>query len=182
VSKVTEERQPRRHPARREGPASHSLESYGDARLLWVVRAPSESPPIVVGSLLAAATTGALVAMGHRAGHVAMPFAAIGAVPFQRTSDSGVVGLVFIGFVFHVAMMFVWAALYAALAQRSRHRVIIAIAFAAANFLCSWIVTWSTARGLAAVLPLGDRIVYAIAFAIALVVGMRYAFSYSRNA
>ena len=137
---------------------------------------------MIVGSLATAATTGALVAMGHRAGHVAMPFAAIGGVPFQRTSDSGVVGLVFIGVVFHVAVTFVWSALYVSLAQRSRHRAIIAIAFGAANFLCSWIVTWSTSRGLAAVLPLGDRIVYAIIFAIALVVGMRYAFSYSRNA
>ena len=111
-----------------------------------------------------------------------MAFAAIGAVPFQRTSDSGVVGLVFIGLVFHVVVTFVWSALYVWIAQRSRHRVMIAIAFGLANFLCSWIVTWSTARGVASVLPLGDRIVYAIILAIALVVGMRYAFSYSRNA
>jgi hypothetical protein len=111
-----------------------------------------------------------------------MPFAAIGAVPFQRTSDSGVVGLVFIGFVFHVAVTFVWSALYVWLAERSRRRMMLAMAFAAANFFCSWIVTWSTARGLASVLPLGDRIVYAIILAIALVMGMRYAFLYSRNA
>jgi hypothetical protein len=162
--------------------ARRALESIRRARLLWIVRAPSESPAIIVGSLATAATTGALVAMGHRAGHVAMPFAAIGAVPFQRTSDSGVAGLVFIGFVFHVAATCVWAALYVWFAERAHHRAIIAIAFAAANFLGSWIVTWSTARGLATALPLGDRIVYAIVFAFALVAGMRYAFSYSRNA
>ena len=120
--------------------------------------------------------------MGHRAGHAAIPFAAIGAVPFQRTSDSGVVGLVFIGFLFHVAVTFVWTAFYAWFAERSRHRVLLAVAIAAANFFCSWIVTWSTARGLASVLPLGDRIVYALILAIALAAGMRYAFSHSRNA
>jgi len=169
-------------PERSRRTAFQSLEAGTDRRLLWVVHAHSESPTIVVGSLATAATTGALVAMGHRAGHVAMAFAAIGAVPFQRTSESGVVGLVFIGFVFHVAVTFVWSALYVWIAQRSRHRAIIALVFAVANFLCSWIVTWSTARGIAGVLPLGDRIVYAIIFAIALVVGMRYAFSHSRNA
>ena len=162
--------------------ARRHLSRFNIAACFGVVRAPTESPTNIVGSLATAATTGALVAMGHRAGHVAIPFAAIGAVPFQRTSDSGVVGLVFIGFVFHVAATFVWSALYVWIAQRSRHRTIIAIGFAVANFLGSWIVTWSTSRGIAGVLPLGDRIVYAIIFAIALVAGMRYAFSYSRNA
>lgn len=146
------------------------------------MRPLSQSPAVIVGTLVTAAATGALVAMGHRAGHIAIPFAAIGAVPLQRTSESGVVGLVFVGFVFHVAVTFVWSALYVWFAQRSRRRAIIAVGFAAANFFCSWIVTWSTARGVGSVLPLGDRLVYAIVFAIALMVGMRYAFSDSRNA
>ena len=140
------------------------------------MRVTASSPAIAVGAIAAAATTGALIAMGHRAGHAAMPFAAIGAVPFQRASNSGVVGLVFTGFVLHVAAMFVWAFVYAWLASRLRRPVLVAIIIAAVNFLCSWIVAWASGRGMASVLPLGDRIVFAAILASAYVVGMRYAF------
>jgi hypothetical protein len=46
----------------------------------------------------------------------------------------------------------------------------------------SWIVTLSTGAGVASVLQLGDRIVFALVYALALVVGMRFALSLLRNA
>ena len=44
------------------------------------------------------------------------------------------------------------------------------------QFTLSWIIAWSSGSGLASVLALGDRIVYALVLAGALVVGMRFAF------
>src|SRR6185503_16003651 len=95
------------------------LEGAMRARLLCGVRAQPLSPAVVVGTIAASATTGALIAMGRRAGHAVIAFASIGAVPFERTSNSGAVGLVFSGFVLHVAAMFVWALIYVWIAQRS---------------------------------------------------------------
>lgn len=151
-------------------------------RLFCCVRAKSPSPAVVVGSIAAAATTGALLAMGHRAGHVGLPFASIGAVPFQRTANSGVVGLVFTGFVLHVAAMFVWAFVYVWIARMTRRPVVSAVGMAAANFFCSWLVAWASGRGIATVLPLGDRLLLAVILAGAYVAGMRYAFPPLRNA
>ena len=159
-----------------------ALESGFRARLLCVVRAQPFSPAVVVGAIAASATTGALLAMGRRAEHAAMPFASIGAVLFQRTANSGVVGLVFTGFVLHIVAMFVWAYVYVWIVERTKRPVLGAIAVAAANFFSSWIVAWSSGRGVASVLPLGDRIVYAVILAGAYVVGMRYALPASRNA
>ncbi|HEY9228587.1 MAG TPA: hypothetical protein VIP11_18175 [Gemmatimonadaceae bacterium] len=146
------------------------------------MRAKPFSAAIVVGTIAASSTTGALVAMGRRAGHAAIPFAAIGAVAFQRTADSGVVGLVFTGFVLHVAAMFVWAFVYVWIAERTRRPITTAITVATVNFLVSWLVAWSTGRGVASVLPLGDRIVFGAILAASYIVGMRYAFSTPRNA
>jgi hypothetical protein len=114
--------------------------------------------------------------MGHRAGHAAIPFAAIGAVPFQRSANSGVVGLVFTGFILHVGAMFVWAFLCVWFTERVRRPIVVATVVATANFFSSWIVAWSTGRGLASVLPLGDRLGLALVLAAAYVMGMRYAF------
>jgi len=111
-----------------------------------------------------------------------MPFASIGAVPFERSANSGVVGLVFTGFILHVAATIVWSFIYFWIAERTRRPVITAIGVASANFFASWLVAWSSGRGIASVLPLGDRVVYAAILAGALVVGMRYAFPTSRNA
>ena len=153
-----------------------------ERRLLCAVQEQPISAGVVVGSVAAAATTGALVAMGHRVGHVGIPFAAIGAVPFQRSASSGVVGLVFTGFVLHVALMFAWGVICVWLAARTQRPMLAAGSVAVADFLCSWIVAWASGKGLATVLPLGDRIAFALILAVTLVVGMRYAFSSLRNA
>jgi hypothetical protein len=120
--------------------------------------------------------------MGHRVGHAGIPFAAIGAVPFQRTASSGVVGLVFTGFVLHVVSMLVWGVICVWIRERTERPVLAAGTVAGANFLGSWIVAWASGKGISTVLPLGDRIALALILMVALVVGMRYAFLPPRNA
>lgn len=119
--------------------------------------------------------------MGHRAGRALMPFAAIGAIPFQRT-DIGSAGLVFAGALLHLVAMFVWAYAFVWLAERTKQPVVAAIVVAVVNFMVSWILTSATGRGVATVLPLGDRVLFAVILAGAYVAGMRYALPASRNA
>src|SRR5262249_32060986 len=157
------------------------LEPPATRGLLWAVPLHSKSAVPFVGSVAAAATTGALIAMGHRAGHAAIPFAAIGAVAFQR-AQSGAVGLVFTGFVLHLAMRFAWATICVWLARLTRRPGLSAAAVAAANFGATWAIAWATGKGVATVLPLGDRLAFALILAISLGVGMRYAFSAHRSA
>jgi hypothetical protein len=120
--------------------------------------------------------------MGRRVGHAGIPFAAIGAVPFQRSANAGVVGLVFTGVVLHIASIIVWSFLYVWIVQRVRRPAATAVLIAAANFFCSWLVAWSSGNGVASVLPLGDRLALAVVLAAALLVGMRYAFFPAQNA
>lgn len=151
-------------------------------RLLWGVRGQSYTATVVVGALTASATTGALVAIGHRAGHAALPFAAIGAVLFPRDAGSGAVGLVFAGFVFHVLAMFVWSYVCVRLAERTGSRAFAAVTVTAGNFIASWVVAVTGGRGLASELTLGDRLLFSLVLGVSLVVGMRYAFFASRDA
>jgi hypothetical protein len=159
-----------RHLSRTSAPAS-----------LLDVRAQPFSLTIVVGAIAASATTGALLAMGHRAGRAVMPFAAIGAVPLQRT-NLGTAGLAVAGLFLHVAAMFVLASVYVWVAERTKQPVVTAILVAVVNLVASWLVTWATGRGVATVLPLGDRVLYAVILAAAYIAGMRYALRASRNA
>jgi hypothetical protein len=135
------------------------------------------STGVIVGGVAAAATTGALVAMGHRVSSAAIPFAAISATLFRRTSASGAAGLVFTGVVLHVTAMFVWSMVFVWLVERLRWSSVVSGAFiGAAQFALSWLVAWGSGEGLATVLPLGDRIVFALILTVSLVVGMRFAF------
>lgn len=135
------------------------------------------SPVAAVGGLAAAATTGAVIAMGHRAGSAGLPFVAISALLFHRTVASGAAGLVFTGFVLHVVAMFLWSYLFVWLVERIVHREVVAAALVAlGHFGLSGVVAWATGDGLASVLPLGDRIVFAAILAGSLVVGIRLAF------
>jgi uncharacterized membrane protein (DUF485 family) len=138
---------------------------------------------VPTGSVLAAATTGALVAMGHRLGSVALPFAATSAVVLHRTVAAADTGLVFAGLVLHVTIAFVWSFVFVFLVTRMRlSDVVAAIVIAVGELVTSWIVTLSTGVGVASVLQLGDRIVLALVYALALVVGMRFALPLLRNA
>lgn len=149
--------------------------------MFWCVSSRASAGPastgVIVGGVAAAATTGALIAMGHRLGSAALPFAAISAALFRRATASGAVGLVFAGVVLHVTAIVVWSVVFAWLVERLRWPSIVAGAFiGAAQFALSWLVAWGTGEGLAAVLPLGDRIVFALILTVSLVVGMRFAF------
>ncbi len=138
------------------------------------------STGVIVGGVAAAATTGALIAMGHRVGSAAIPFAAISAAFFRRTAGSGAAGLVFTGIVFHVTVMFVWAVVFAWLVERLRWSSVLAAALiGATQFGLSWLVAWGSGEGLATVVPLGDRILFALILSASLVVGMRFAFLHS---
>ena len=121
--------------------------------------------------------------MGHRIGSSAIPFAAISATLFRRTAASGAAGLVFAGVVLHITAMFVWSVVFVWLVERLRWSSIVAGAFiGAAQFALSWLVAWGSGEGLATILPLGDRIVFALILTVSLVVGMRFAFFPLRNA
>lgn len=123
--------------------------------------------------------------MGHRAGGVWLPFAEIGAAVFPRTASTGATGgmppSTLVGIGVHVAAMYFWTLAFVWLADRL-NRVLAAIMVGAANFIVAWLVTRFTGAGLASVLSLGDRVTFALILMIALVVGMRYARPYSRNA
>jgi hypothetical protein len=155
--------------------------------LFWGVSSRTSAGPVstgvIVGGVAAAATTGALIAMGHRMGSAALPFAAISGTLFRRPAASGAVGLVFAGIVLHVTAMFVWSVLFVWLVERLRwSRIFAGMFIGAAHFALSWLVAWGTGEGLASILPLGDRIVFALILIASLVVGMRFAFLPLRNA
>jgi hypothetical protein len=134
-----------------------------------------------VAGVVAAATAGALVAMGHRAGGVWIPFAEMGALVVRRAGSAGFVLAVLAGVGVHVASMFFWTLAFVWLADRLNHGVA-AVMVGAANFVTSWFVAYFTGAGLASALALGDRVTFAAILIAALVVGMRYARPLSRNA
>ena len=121
--------------------------------------------------------------MGHRMGSAALPFAAISGTLFRRAAASGAVGLVFAGIVLHITAIFACAVVFVWLVERLRwSSVVSGVLIGAAHFSLSWLVAWGTGTGLAAILPLGDRIVLALILFASLVVGMRFAFLPLRNA
>lgn len=101
----------------------------------------------------------------------------------RRTPTFSDGALVAVGFVLHVTMVFVWSALFVWLVRDARWRdFAAAVAVALGAFFLAGIVASLSGAGAASVLPLGDRVVLALAFAGALVVGMRFAFPPLRNA
>jgi hypothetical protein len=134
------------------------------------------SPTTVVGAISAAATAGALVAIGHRARDTGGAFATIAAVFTRRAT-----GPVFVGVVLHTVLVFVWSAICVRLAKRFRSQVLGALVVGVANFFVSSLVAAWAGRGLASELTLGDRVVYAVVLTVSLIVGMRYAFLHPRE-
>lgn len=136
---------------------------------------------LVVGSVVAAATIGALFAMGRRLGSAALPFASIGAILVRSSGFAMDSRVVVGGLLLHVVFAFLWSALAVQLA-RGLSSTLSAVLTATTQFIVSWIVAWRSGNGLASALVLGDRLVYAVVLAGALVLGMRFAFSLMRNA
>lgn len=126
---------------------------------------------------MASATTGALIALGHRAGGAGLPFAAIGAGLLHATPGNRDFGVVLAGVVLHVAMMLLWSAIFVWLLDHARlGELISALLIAIGHFVVSWAVASSTGAGAASILPLGDRLVLAMVLFTALICGMRFAF------
>jgi hypothetical protein len=145
--------------------------------LLCEVSDQITSPGAVVGGIAASATTGAIIAMGHRAGAVGLPFASIGAVVLRGTVTSGSAGMVLVGLGIHLATIAAWSYLFLWALERFIHRdVFAALLVGAVQFALSGLVTRVTGDGLASVLPLGDRIMFALILAASLVGGIRLAF------
>lgn len=118
--------------------------------------------------------------MGRRIGSAGFPFASIGATvlrPSVFTTDSR---SVVIGLVLHALFAVLWTLLATQLA-RGIKAPLAAVITAMTQFVVSWIIAWWSGNGLASALALGDRIVYAVVLACALVVGMRFAFSLTRD-
>jgi hypothetical protein len=140
------------------------------------------SPVVAVGGVTVAATTGALIAMGHRAGSAGLPFAAISALVLHRATSAVAIGMVFTGLALHIVAIFVWCFIFVWMVEHAIHNEIVTgVLVAAAQFIVSGIATWATGQGSASVLPLGDRIVFAAILAISLVVGIRLAFPRSHS-
>jgi hypothetical protein len=148
-----------------------ALESTAARRLLWSVPRQATSSGVVVGGVAAAATTGALVAIGKRLGGVAFPFAAIGDVVLRRSTSSAVAA----GVLIHVAAAFLWGAIYLWLVRRGWRDWRAAVLIGVAQLGSSWLIASATGRGMATLLPLGDRIALALVLSAALVAGMRFA-------
>lgn len=138
---------------------------------------------MVLGSIAAAATTGALLAIGRRLGGVGVGLGAIGNVLVHAPGGAGTTAAVVVGLVVHLVAMFLWTAVFLELWRRVGHRdVVAALAVAIAELALSWIVARASGAGIATVVPLGDRVLLALILALSLVVGMRFAFSPLRNA
>ncbi|MFI5230333.1 MAG: hypothetical protein ACHQWU_14765 [Gemmatimonadales bacterium] len=147
------------------------------------MQAIDRSPIVVLGSIAAAATTGALLAIGRRLGGPSVALAAVGNVVVQAPGGAGTPPAILVGLALHVVAAFVWTAVFFAVWNRLQRRDIVAALIVAAGQLAlSWIVARASGAGIATVVPLGDRVLLALILALSLVVGMRFAFSPLRNA
>jgi len=137
---------------------------------------------VTIATLAASATTGALIAMGHRVGGASLPFAAIASVLLGRELGAGTTRLVVAGVLLHLIATFVWTAVFVWLLRSwSGLDVLAALVVGAAELTFSWSVAHVTGAGIATLLPLGDRVVLAVILSASLVLGIRFAFSRSET-
>jgi hypothetical protein len=158
-----------------------ALERMVARRFLWDVHGrPASIPTIIatIGALAASATTGALIAMGHRVGGASLPFTAIASVLLGRELGAGSSPLVVAGVLLHLIATVIWTAVFVWLLRTwSGRDVLAALVVGAAELTYSWSVAHVTGAGIATMLPLGDRVVLAVILSASLVAGIRFAFS-----
>jgi hypothetical protein len=107
----------------------------------------------------------------------------MGATLLRQTVTAASANLVLAGLALHVTLAFVWSFVFVFLVRRARWRAVgAAIAIGLGELVTSWLVTSLTGAGIASVLQLGDRIVLALVYALAVLAGMRFAFLPLRNA
>src|ERR1041385_7426612 len=133
-----------------------ALECASASGLLWGVQERETSPLPIVGCVVAAATIGALVAMGRRLGSAAFPFASIGAIAWRSSGFAIDSRSLVSGLLLHVVFVFLWSVLALKLA-RGLGTTLSALLTATTQFVVSWIVAWWSGSGLASALALGDR-------------------------
>lgn len=138
------------------------------------------------GAVTAAATVGALIAIGHRIGRAALPLGTIGAFVAGRHAflfgDPATTRDLLVGTVVQVGICIAWAVLTAWLVLDRRARLgWTVLAVAVADFVMSWIFARATGNGLATVVPLGFRIDLAVVLGASLFAGIRLALSSPRE-
>ena len=135
----------------------------------------------VTGIIAAAATGGALLGFGVRAGTPSRPFNGIATLVLgdQARGVWGYVGTVTVtGILLHVAIMTGWGMLFVALSARRRGWQVPALAAAVSSV--AWLVSKAVVlrqmgAGMSSVLGSGQLVLLHVVLAVALVLGMRFA-------
>lgn len=136
---------------------------------------------LTTGIIAAAATGGALLGFGIRAGMPSRPFNGIATLVLgdQARGVWGYVGTITVtGIVLHVAITVGWGVLFAALAGRRHGWQVTALAMvvsAVAWVVSRTIVLRQVGAGMSSVLGSGQLAVLHVVLAVALVLGMRFA-------
>jgi hypothetical protein len=158
---------------------SKTLECAPSPCLLIAVPSPLIITGLASGSVAAATTAGALVAFGIRLQTPARAFNVIAGHVVGARADGVwgfVAGVTPWGVIVHAVVLLGWGFLFAALVHLTRLRpVAAALLVSVVALAATWLAAWSTGRGLATEVPLGDILVQHLLLAIALVVGMRLA-------
>ena len=116
-------------------------------------------------------------------GDTGLPFAAIGGLLFRSAAMAGPGAQILAGILLTVIGAYVWSVVFLWLVRGAGLRDwLAALGVSAAQLAFSWVVAASTGNGIATVLPLGDRLVFAVVLGGALVLGMRFALPRPRNA
>ena len=115
--------------------------------------------------------------MGRRLGSGGLAFSTIASVftgaAFVRVSAWSVVA----GIILHFLVTIAWGVVFVLLTERWRGRSLAAaLVVALVAFVISLLLARVAGRGLAVILPIGDRLILYLVFAVALVLGMRFAF------
>lgn len=135
----------------------------------------------VTGIIAAAATGGALLGFGIRAGTPSRPFNGIATLVLGDRARGvwGYVSTVTVtGILLHVAITIAWSMLFVALASRRKGWQVAMIAVgvsAAAWVVAGQVVLRQVGAGMSSVLGAGQLVVLHVVLAVALVLGMRFA-------
>lgn len=134
----------------------------------------------MAGAIAAAATLGALLAIGHKIGRAVLPLGTVGALIAGHHAflfgDPATTRDVLLGVVAQGALCILWGFVAAWLVIERRVRVRwAALAIGVADFCRSWLVARASGGGIATVVPLGHRLELALILGVALAAGIRLA-------
>lgn len=141
---------------------------------------------LTAGAIAAAATLGALLAVGHKIGRAVLPLGTVGAFIGGRHGfffgDPSTTRDVLLGVFVQMVICALWGVVAAWFVLERRARVWwTACGIAVADFFRSWLVARASGGGLATVVPLGHRLELALVLGVALVAGIRLALPQSRE-